>query len=334
MKPLNFIIKKYYRKISNRFFKILNELISPVEKHFLKKSSAPKFAPVFIVGPARSGTTLIYQALLKKFETSYFSNLAAKFFKVPLASTYVLQKLGLKFNDYATYKSNYGHISGLAAPSQSYPIWRRWFPRGMHKGPKNEEQRTEMVRTVGGIEQKFQAPFANKWPAFSVYIPELVSVFPNAFFIRVTREYNEVAKSVLKGRRTIHHDATKSISQLPDNALPYQNLSPVKQVCAYVLGIESQISQDLLSVDEVRQITVSYEDFCKAPNKFLKEIGQKYEQANKAPLKIRDRGDLEPFSISTSKKVSDEEAKEIENCITEFLKEQRFPHLPKEYIEE
>lgn len=323
----------YFQKAKKVPWHVLNRLISPIEPKILKKQQPPVYPPVFIIGPARSGTTLIYQSIINNFEVAYFPNLAALLNKAPLFATQLIHLLNLQKNLKKDYSSNYGKISGLSSPSQGYEIWRRWFPRGEYKLTDNILQQEDLKKTVGGIEKFYSAPFINKWPAFSVYIPELLTLFPDAFFIRVTREYSEVAKSVLKGRRVKKYKPGKSITQLPKNALPYQHSSPVEQVCSYVLGIESQISEDLLKVDKGNYVTIRYEEFCRKPDSLLRSINSLYEQASGHKLKLKSELHLSPFSISKSKKVSDAEALEIEKCISRFLDESRFPFLSNDLAE-
>src|SRR5690606_21792278 len=64
--------------------------------------------PVFVVGPPRSGTTLVYQLLVRRFRVAYLSNLAHRLYETPAAATW----LGRPFVRPWTgpFESRYGHV--------------------------------------------------------------------------------------------------------------------------------------------------------------------------------------------------------------------------------
>ena len=51
---------------------------------FLRQDIAMPQAPFFIIGPPRSGTTLLYQLMVQAFRFSYFPNIANTFYQCPI----------------------------------------------------------------------------------------------------------------------------------------------------------------------------------------------------------------------------------------------------------
>ena len=54
-----------------------------LEKAYLRSPRPLKWAPVFVIGPARSGTTLVFQCLVQGLHFAFLSNLASYFPSCP-----------------------------------------------------------------------------------------------------------------------------------------------------------------------------------------------------------------------------------------------------------
>ncbi len=86
--------------------------------------------PCFVVGPPRSGTTIVYEALVTRFRTAYFSNLAHRLHRTPAAATRFGRRIIAEWR--GDFASAYGHIEGWGSPSEAGWIWRRWIPEESH----------------------------------------------------------------------------------------------------------------------------------------------------------------------------------------------------------
>ena len=67
--------------------------LAPFEIVLLRRAPEPDEPVCFIVGPPRSGTTLLYELLVRCFYFSYFSNLAHRFYRTPVAATRIGRRL-------------------------------------------------------------------------------------------------------------------------------------------------------------------------------------------------------------------------------------------------
>src|SRR3546814_16070170 len=68
--------------------------MAAVERAFIAQPRALSFRPIFIVAPARSGSTLLYQAMTRSFEFCYFSNAMPRFPESPVCLAHLLARLG------------------------------------------------------------------------------------------------------------------------------------------------------------------------------------------------------------------------------------------------
>src|ERR1044071_3279403 len=111
--------------------RILRDLVRtslrPIEHLALQGSEDLPFAPIFVISPPRSGSTLLYLLAVQKFHLSYFSNFSMMCPESPA----VLTLLGAPFGACAggtTLQNRFGETSGWNAPNQGYRAWNRWFP--------------------------------------------------------------------------------------------------------------------------------------------------------------------------------------------------------------
>lgn len=282
------------------------------------RQGQPEFAPLFIVGPARSGTTLIYQAIVYSFDVSYLSNLMVSSLGYPALMAKILSYVG-GCEAPRAFDSQYGKTRGWRSPAQGHQIWSRWFPKeGERTKDMNwgDSERRSLVGTVSFIEESYNAPFVSKWPGFSVSVLALANAFPESLFIRVQRDPVQNAQSVLKGRRDLVGNPSISISRVPGVYQQYADSSYIEQVCAYVLGIEEQLNHDARSIGEERVLTIEYEGFCLDPRGELARISRWYDQLSGHRLQVRKHDVPQAFAVSTTQKVTPEEVDALTSCLT------------------
>ena len=64
----------------------VHRVLQPLETNLRESAAgALEYAPVFIVGPPRTGSTLLYQLLVRRYSFCYISNLLNRFPETPLA---------------------------------------------------------------------------------------------------------------------------------------------------------------------------------------------------------------------------------------------------------
>lgn len=296
--------------------KVFNKLGNNTESFLLSNSQKIKYLPVFIIGPARSGTTLVYQCIVKKFKVSYIPN--------SLLNLRFIPSLGVRFflsdnscNPDFDFKSNYGKIKGSNSPNQGNLIWGSWFKgRGADLDFKESDMK-DIRRFVSMFDKKFCMPFVNKWPGFSVYLDTLHEVFPEALFVRVRRDPLQTAQSVLKGRKDLKGDESLSISRLPSCYNNFIKSNYIEQVSAYVAGVELDIDSSEKKIGEDRFFHIKYDDLCKNPDKIMIELQQWYYRHSKYKLPLRD---VIPknFKVSNNRKVEIDAFEKLKKSLSEI----------------
>ena len=263
-------------------------LLGPLERRRLERVGEARPAPVFIVGPPRSGTTLLYELLATRFRVAYISNLAHRLFRTPCAATALGRRVIERHR--GRYRSRHGHVAGWGAPSEGGWIWTRWLPRDEAASLDHlaMAERDEIRRTIAALQGALSGPFIAKSVAHSVQIPALRSVFPRATFIEMRRNPIENIKSILRYRRDVAppHGAEQWRSVRPPGWMSYRNADLVTQACAQLRLTQRAIHDGLALDGTQRRLTVSYEDLCGNPEHELRRVATYLEAQG---LIVRDR---------------------------------------------
>jgi hypothetical protein len=294
----NFSINVFLQALNITLFQTSCELSSP---------------PLFIVGPPRSGTTLLYQILTHSLYSSYFCNLANRFPHSAIGATYFLHK---QIKNYQSdFQSHYGIINNKNAPSQSDRIWARWFgsEREYHNGNTLSENTIKEIRdNIARVENIVRAPFINKSIANSVRIQALNKIFPSCLFVWVKRDMLLTIQSQLENYSRLT-PSRNWLSAKPKEYKEIQKLPLVEKICNQIFWLHRNIHNDLRKIDEKRYLTINYEEMCIDPKKCVEQVysfwlqhGAKIEKKNDPPRS---------FVMSKSNKLTPEIFKEISNTL-------------------
>ncbi|MCF8011593.1 MAG: sulfotransferase [Clostridiales bacterium] len=252
----------------------LNTFGGAVEKKILLKSSCKlSYPPVFIIGPPRSGTTLLYQLLVHSCDFAYFSNLSTLFWKMPVIASHLSKGFLKRYN--SDFSSNYGRTKGLSAPHEAGEIWNRWFPKKYNyvtSGYLTNISKKEIYATVAAIENLYNAPFINKNVKNSVRILALKEIFPMAVFIEIQRNPISNAISILKGRKNNLKDINQWWSVMPKEVESLKDRNYINQIAGQLYYVKENIRKDSNICGKDSFYRLSYEELCSNPNKELKNI--------------------------------------------------------------
>lgn len=277
------------------------------------------YSPVFIVAPPRAGTTLLYQLMTGCLATSYFTNLAMRCHirgakMTPIFGAYLSKLLGLNRNHNTTFKSYYGATKGWGGAHEGRLFWHQWFPQHVHAIPPgylSPEVQRNVYRVVAGIERAFDLPFVNKRIMNSVRIEALSEIFPQAIFIRCTRNPLDIAQSIFVARtrdfpfQDQERDPKKFwVSVRPKEYETIKNKGLIEQVCEQVYYVEQSIIAAREALGEDRFLTVDYKDLCQAPHREMDRI-VKFMNAHNAPTRVI-RSFPDTFPYSTGRKIDED----------------------------
>lgn len=272
---------------------------------------------IFILGAPRSGTSLFYELMATQFQLAYFTNLAHRFYKTPLAAT----KLGRPFisTHRPAFQSDYGHIPGWAAPNEGGWIWQRW----LEDGPWTDESVTaslpvdEIRATLAGMSNLSEAPFINKNVMHSNRVRLLDALFPGCLFMEVQRDAKDTARSILRAQRRNkgpQRDREEWWSVRPSNA---GGSSDIERACRQVVGVAKDIERDCTHVGANRHVRIDYKALCADPKKTLEDVAR-FLTGHDVPVRPKNDGSIPAqFTLGGTKRLSIEE----EDLLGEMLED-------------
>jgi len=281
----------------------------------LPRTGSAAYCPIFIVGPPRSGSTLLYQLLTVKFRSCYFSNAMMRFPHSPVAISRLTAPFGA-CTPSNKFSSWYGNVPGGSSPSQGEKAWNRWLPTNVDYVDPDvlaSESIDTMRRTIMSMQSVFSAPFISKWQRHSARVHALAHVFPECVFIRMTRDQTETVNSILRGRREFLGDQDAWLSVRPRACTHMQGKSPVEQVAEQVFYLEKEIPGDLDLHAKGRHITVNYGDLCSNTIYELNRISDWYQ--NLTGMRLPARKDI-PSEFPRSHQQEDEQTIVIRSYLT------------------
>lgn len=163
----------------------------------------PGAPPIFIIGPPRSGTTLLYQIMVTALRTAYFTNFVARFPHAPLLALQVSRRL-LDADRCGAFRSHHGMTQGWAGPHEGGDFWYRWFPRGLHvyvgPGELPPEKLQHLRTTVTRLAAAAARPMLFKNTYNTMRVAPLLEAFPRAALLVCRRDPVDTAQSILNSR--------------------------------------------------------------------------------------------------------------------------------------
>lgn len=274
--------EKYIKKC----IELVDYRLSIINRHLVSKRASPSFAPIFIIGAPRTGSTFLYQILSHRFQICYFSNLMMAFPK----STLCIAGLFRHINDYSNksnFYSTYGNTSGWDAPNQGWRFWTRFFHRDQQIRTLSPDFALEIRNTVLHLQNLYNMPFINKWQRLTTKLPMINNIFPDVVFLVCTREAAATARSILQARRDLLGDENKWFSTKTENYDEIKTLRPIFQVCEQVRKIEETIDRQIKSIGPEKFTLVRYEDVVSHPKSVLDMVNEFYHQSTGVHLKTR-----------------------------------------------
>lgn len=227
--------------------------------------------PIFIIGPPRCGSTILYQLLAQRFDLAYFTNRHCRTFGVPAL---VERKHPSSHQTPTSFTSKYGRTAGMDGPSECGEYWYRFFPRQhvVHTLPRRKMR--ALRRSLGSLVTAAGRPFLIKNLVCTTRLPVLLRVFPEAIFILVHRDEVEVAHSILDARmKTMgSYDAWWSLRPTDDRAAAgppeVQVLTQVRETYAFVEHQRKDVASE-------RFIDLDYDALCQDPEGTLDMVSDR-----------------------------------------------------------
>lgn len=226
--------------------------------------------PILIVGAPRSGSTLLYQALVQGFDVGYLSNRHCRLWGAPS-----LVERTRRSSPRASFDSRFGQTSGPDAPSECGPFWYRFFrrrPQYVPLGEADPQQLRRLRAAVRALGDAAGRPLVFKNLLCTLRLEPIGTALPEAVFVAIRRDLVANAASVLEARKTLHGNYDTWWSAEPPEVDDLRALPAHEQAVEQVRRIEALVDRDRERLGAHRFLELRYEELCDDPHGALAAV--------------------------------------------------------------
>ena len=267
-----------------------------------RRSCASGGPYIFICGPARSGTTLVFQVLSSTLEIAYPRNFTAMFSRSPLLAMRLFSR-DQRNNRNTSYQNYYGKTVGLQGPSEANHLWNQWVDSDISgfRTQLHTKGAEEMASFFEILSQQTGLPTLAKNNNINAFANAIASRLDNSYFICLRRDSRFLAQSLVKAREEINGDMLQSYG-VTNTATWNLKSDPLDQVVSQIEYMESLAIKQQQEIGEDRFWIVEYEAFCANPEVLVNRVRRQILQ--KSPEEDRNVS-YEIPTITNSNRVSD-----------------------------
>jgi hypothetical protein len=272
------------RVAAARSRRVANQLLGRLDTRRAVEGPLPQ-TPILILGAPRSGSTLLYQAMVERFDVAYLSNRHCRWNGSPA----LVERRFRPARHAATYRSRHGHEPGPGAPSECGPFWYRFFPATPHRVTLEVADEGSMARlrtSVARLGEAAGKPLVFKNLYCSLRVEPIARALPEAIFVVIERDLVDNARSLLAGRMKRSGTYTTWWSAEPPGIEHIRTLAPAEQVVEQIRAIERTLGEARQTVGPERFLDVRYEQLCEEPEAVMGAIAR-FSGAHGAPLATR-----------------------------------------------
>lgn len=200
--------------------------------------SMPIEKPIFIVGLPRSGTTLLHYLLCAHERAAYLSNVMNTLPDTILAIERARKLLGLNiWGDRHLKDSIEVDFTSPTEPIMHWGIWtgQDLYDLAYRSITPDAASVARMKRDIRKVQLSSGAPrprFVCKYPYFSMQMPMLEKIFPDAKFIHIVRDPQAVTQSMIKLYLLIEHQRLLVEHPTVKTLIPYPRTPSLAKLIA------------------------------------------------------------------------------------------------------
>ncbi len=242
-------------------------LLRPVEQRLYRRARRSTHPLLLVVGPPRSGTTLVAQYLINTLEVAYVNNLTSLMPRSPITVNRMFRRwVEARPGDYQAY---YGKSRGLAGANDGLYIWDRWLGSDRRQVPTalEPESGARMRAFFGAFDALHDKPVVTKVNRLNTCASLIAAELDNVSFVCLQRSPLALAQSLYIARTDINGNLGSAYGVHHDKPVPDD---PVEDVCRQVVFHERQAQRQRDILGEARFRIIAYEDFCQRPHRLSK----------------------------------------------------------------
>ena len=231
---------------------------------------------IFICGPARSGTTLVYQVLSDNLNVAYVRNFTVAFSRSSLLASRLFTRNTNKVRT-TQYENYYGKTAGMQAPSEANHLWNQWV--GVDAADFRTKLSPEGAVAMADFFNSFSAmegkPTLSKNNNVNAFAEEVSQSLDNSYFICMRRETKFLAQSLLQARLEINGNIEQSYGVIEikkAHASGTCKVDPVDQVLDQVEYLNQLAEDQQTRIGSDRFWLVDYEAFCNDPAALIERV--------------------------------------------------------------
>jgi hypothetical protein len=268
MSPLDWILQRVQRRLSP------GKPAGPVGPH------------VFVCGPARSGTTLVYQVLASALPVAYPRNFTALFSRSALLASRLFTR-NRPDRRRENYENYYGKTAGMQAPSEANHLWNQWVDSDQSGFRTILEPRgaDEMATYFQQLSAQSGLPTLTKNNNINAFADVIADRLDNAWFICLRRDNRYLAQSLVRAREEINGDIDQNYG-VTDEGVTRDSVDPVDEVVRQVEYLDNLAVEQQRKIGAERFWIVRYEDFCADPSALANRI--RHEILGQSPASDED----------------------------------------------
>ncbi len=263
------------------------------------KTGKDKLPPcLIIVSPPRSGSTIMYQVLVRAIPCVYYTNLHVLF--PDHASVWLLKKdkFGQKLGGYNNY---YGYTSSLNDVNEGNEIFENLY----RDTSDPNEIRSRFIKFLNTLDPEGKRPVILKNVRTFEQMELLAKAVPEVKFLRIRRNLADNIQSELRA----YYEAG-TFHPLPSNlsGIDYHQ-DPVDFAVRQILEMHATFDRLRSAIPADRWIDWTYEDFCEHTAPMIRELARDFLGVDENDL--RQEALAQTLKPSTRRKVSPEEEDQI-----------------------
>lgn len=265
-------------------------LLGPLERREIERVALCDEPILYLMGCARSGSTLVHQYLSQSGLFTFPTNFISRFHYAPYLGARLQEMLfAADFRGEITggpgdacFASDLGKTQGPLSPHEFWYFWRRFADFG------DEQKLTPrgiaafdgatFIRELRAFQSVSARPLVLKGMILNWDIPLLAGQYERSYFLFVHRRLEANADSLVRARRRFFGDERRWYSFKPPGYADVLELDPYRQTAWQVVCTNSAVEAGLATLPEDRVFRVGYEAFCERPQILLQAICDRWRR--------------------------------------------------------